>query len=84
MFINKTEDGRNNICGIAIAHYRKKLGISQRVLADKLQISGLDIDKNAIQRIESGLRFVTDIELIKLSEVLQVSFQDLLNNDNQE
>ena len=60
------------------------MGISQRVLADKLQISGLDIDKNAIQRIESGLRFVTDIELIKLSEVLQVSFQDLLNNDNQE
>ena len=25
--------------------------------------AGLDIDKNAVQRIESGKRFVTDIEL---------------------
>lgn len=55
------------------------MGISQRELADKLQINGLDIDKNAIQRIESGQRFVTDIEIIKLSNVLNVSFQELLN-----
>ena len=37
------------------------MGISQRELADKLQIAGLDLDKNAIQRIECGKRFVTDI-----------------------
>ncbi|MCR5543550.1 MAG: helix-turn-helix transcriptional regulator [Eubacterium sp.] len=79
MFINKTKDGRNNICGIFVAYYRKQMGISQRELADKLQINGLDIDKNAIQRIESGQRFVTDIEIIKLSNVLNVSFQELLN-----
>lgn len=30
---------------------------------DQLQLLGLDLDKNAIQRIESGQRFVTDIEL---------------------
>ncbi|MBP3233231.1 MAG: helix-turn-helix transcriptional regulator [Eubacterium sp.] len=83
MFINKTADGRNNICGKAIAHYRKQLGISQRILADRLQIIGLDIDKNAIQRIESGQRFVTDIELIKLSEALDVSVLDLLTQNPQ-
>lgn len=28
-----------------------------------LQMAGLDLDKNAVQRIESGKRTVTDIEL---------------------
>ena len=36
MFINKTADGRNNICGKQIAHYRKASGKSQRELADAL------------------------------------------------
>ena len=78
MFINKTPDGRNNICGKNISAFRKELHISQRELADRLQIAGLDIDKNAIQRIECGKRFVTDIELIFLAKVLQRSFEELL------
>ncbi len=78
MFINKTDDGRNNFCGKKISKYRKELGISQRELADRLQLVGLDVDKNAIQRIEAGKRFVTDIELIALSKVLKRSFNELL------
>lgn len=79
MFINKVSDGRNNICGIAVAKIRKEMGISQRELANILQIDGLDIDKNAIQRIEAGKRFVTDIEITHFSKVLNVSFDALLN-----
>ena len=79
MFINKTKEGLNNICGKTISKKRKELKISQRELADKLQLAGLDIDKNAIQRIESGKRFVTDIEIIYFSKVLKLSFEDLLN-----
>jgi len=78
VFINKTEDGRNNLCGIQIAKYRKEMKISQRQLADKLQESGLDVDKNAIQRMESGDRFITDIELVHLSRVLNKSFAELI------
>lgn len=78
MFINKSKDGKNNICGINIAKYRKALNISQRELADRLQLYGLDVDKNAIQRIECGKRFVTDIELVSLSNVLKKDFKDLL------
>lgn len=81
MFINKTSDGRNNICGAQIAAYRKKLGKSQRELADALQLLGLDVDKNAIQRIEAGKRFVTDIELVYLSKALNVSYEDLLTDE---
>lgn len=45
-----------------------------------LQRAGLDIDKNVVQRIESGKRFVTDIELKVIAEVLGVSYQSLLDD----
>lgn len=78
MFINKTIDGLNNICGKKISILRKEMKISQRALADKLQLSGLDVDKNAIQRIECGKRFVTDIELVAMAKVFNISIDDLL------
>lgn len=78
MFINKTPDGKNNICGPRVCKFRKMLKISQRKLADKMQIEGIDIDKNAIQRIEAGKRFVTDIELIVLAKALNVDLYELL------
>lgn len=81
MFINKTDDNRNNICGKNIAVLRKTIGISQRELADRLQLNGLDIDKNAIQRIESGQRFVTDIEIVHLSKVLNTDINALLKTE---
>ena len=79
MFINKSIDGKNNICGTKIAKYRKAQGKSHREFADELQLIGLDVDKNAIQRIEAGKRFVTDIELVYLAKVLKVSVEDLLS-----
>jgi hypothetical protein len=48
------------------------------VLSEKLQLLGIDVDKNAIQRIESGQRFVTDIELLGFKLVFNVSFDVLL------
>ncbi len=78
MFINKTKSGKNNICGGLIADLRKSIKISQRELAVMMQIEGLDIDKNAVQRIEAGKRFVTDIELIAFSKVLKFDLNDLL------
>ncbi|MBR2500125.1 MAG: helix-turn-helix transcriptional regulator [Clostridia bacterium] len=78
MFINKSKNGLNNICGNKVALLRRELNISQRILADKLQLIGLDIDKNAIQRIECGKRFVTDIELVALSKVFNVALDELL------
>lgn len=82
MFINKAKNGNNNICGCRVARYRTEMKISQRELADRLQLVGLDMDKNAIQRIEAGKRFVTDIEIIGLSQVLGKSVTDLLVESN--
>ena len=79
MFINKNNDGTNNICGKMVAKSRKNLKMSQRQLADALQLLGLDIDKNAIQRIEAGKRFVTDIEIAYLCRALNITVNQLLD-----
>lgn len=81
MFINKAKDGKNNICGRNIAMFRKEMNISQRELAERLQVAGLDIDKNAIQRIESGKRFVTDIELTVISGIFDKTYDELLDKN---
>lgn len=81
MFTNRTETGSNNIVGVTVREYRKQLRISQRELADRLQIIGLDIDKNAVQRIESGQRFITDIELIYLAQVFNITVEELYDGN---
>ena len=55
MYKNKATNGRNNISGLAIAKLRKNMvpKTSQRALDDKMQLEGIALDKNAIQRIES-------------------------------
>lgn len=79
MFINKASSGKNNLCGEKVALLRKEKNLSQRALSEKLQLFGLNVDKNAVQRIEAGLRFVTDIELVALKNVLEVSYEELLS-----
>ena len=79
MFINKTPSGQNNICGRNIARLRKSKKWSQNRLASMLQICGLNVDKNAVQRIEAGKRFVTDLELVFLADALGVSVEELLD-----
>ena len=78
MFKNKNA-GRNNLCGEKVRELRlaSPERMSQRALADRLQLLGIDVDKNAIQRIESGKRFVTDIELKALATVFSVSLDEL-------
>ena len=79
MYKNRLED-RNNCCGEKIAALRKAYQpkLSQRALADQLQLMGLDLDKNAVQRIEAGKRFVTDIELMSFARFFRVTADELL------
>lgn len=83
MFKCRSADGRYNICGPNIKQQRLALPekTSQRALAYLLQLHGLDIEKNAVQRIEAGKRFVTDIELKKIARVLGVTVDKLLSTE---
>jgi transcriptional regulator with XRE-family HTH domain len=78
MFKNKHANGNLNICGQQLKILRKNKKLSQRALADGLQLMGLDIGKNAIQQIESGERFVTDIELRFFAAYFDISTDDLV------
>lgn len=78
MFKNKNADGSLNLCGVKIREKRKQLKLSQRALADRMQLLGIDLSKNAIQQIESGERFVTDIELKAFAAFFNVDAGSLL------
>ena len=82
MYKNKEKTGRNNCCGYKIAALRKKHNpfLSQRALANELQDVEIDLDKNAIQRIESGKRFVTDIELRAFAEYFKTTMENLMDD----
>lgn len=79
MFSNRTPEGRNNIVGVKVAAIRKSMHISQRQLADNLKALGLEVDKNAVQRMESGQRFVIDTELEFLAKALNTTILNLLD-----
>ncbi len=79
MFKLKAENGSNNITGQNLIVIRHKRNISQRKLAKLLQLEGYDVDHHFIRRIENGERFVTDIELVVLSKVLNVDITDLID-----
>ena len=71
--------GEKNLIGANLVKLRKERHYSQRLLAYQLQLKGYDMDKNVITRIETSKRYVTDIELKALSEVLNVSYADLID-----
>lgn len=83
MFKNKAPDGKLNISGKKISQLRTALPgkVSQKKLADRLQLEGLIIDKNAIQQIESGERFVIDTELKAFAKVFGVTSDELLTSE---
>ena len=71
-------NGSKNICGERVKKTRKKLGLSQEMLAAKLQVEGINIERDSVSRIEIGTRFVADYELLVLCKILNVSPEYLL------
>lgn len=66
-------NGSKNICGARVKEARKKEGLSQEMLAARLQTEGVNIERDSVSRIEIGTRFVADYELAVLCRVLDVS-----------
>ena len=54
---------------------RARLNITQADLAARLQVAGVIMERDSVSRIEIGTRFVTDYELVVLSNVLGVSLE---------
>lgn len=71
--------GEKNLISQRLIALRKEHGLSQRDLAQKLQLAGYDMDRNVITRIETNQRYVTDIELKALAEALETTYSYLID-----
>jgi transcriptional regulator with XRE-family HTH domain len=67
-----------NAAGPRAMSLRNKLGLSQAPFAAKCQLSGWDVSRDIVARIELQVRCVTDIELMTLAGVLRVPADALL------
>lgn len=75
----RTESGGKNLISKRLAKLRQDRHMSQRDLANKLQLAGYDIDKNVITRIETDKRYVSDLEIKAFADIFQVSYDYLID-----
>ena len=72
MKINKYNNVRN-ISGNVLRELRLKKNMSQKQLAEKLQLEGIDLTSKEISKIENNGRLVQDFELFGFAKILGVS-----------
>ena len=74
-------DGKSkNIIGEQIKHLRKKHNLTQKQLAEKLQLEGHEFSDLTILRIEQGKRFVPDYEVIILADFFGINTRKITKN----
>ena len=72
-----------NIVGKNIRAIRRKRRMTQQALSNRLELLGVYVCRGSVSRIEYGIRTVTDIELLAISKVLEVSINELfLGNEH--
>ncbi len=69
--------------GNNIRTLREKAGITQELLATRLQLEGLDITRSAIAKIEVGQCHLYPDEILLIKKILNVSFDEILNYEEQ-
>lgn len=72
---------KQNMVGPRIKQLRLEKGMTQKTLAERLEILAVYVCRGTISRIEEQKRTITDIELIGIAEVLQVDISELFKKD---
>lgn len=73
-------DGKSkNIIGDKVKRMRIEQGLTQKGLAEMLQLEGYEFSDLTILRIENGTRFVPDYEVKALAHVFHVNYEYLLD-----
>ena len=67
--------------GNNIRKLREKSGLTQDILAAKMQIEGCDITRSAIAKIEVGQRHLYPDEVILIKNILKVEYSDIFKID---
>ena len=71
-------DNKKNIIGNKVKVLRKNRRLTQKQLAEKLQLAGYDFSELTILRIEKGDRFVSDYEVLALANFFGITTDELL------
>ena len=65
--------------GQNIRRLRESRGMTQELLAAKLQLAGCDITRSAVAKIEVGQRHLYPDEVILIKDILRVRFEDIFD-----
>lgn len=79
-----TPEGGKNLISQRLKELREENNMSQSGLARRLQLQGYDMDKNAITRIETNKRYVTDMELKAFVEIFGVGYGYLIDGKKEQ
>ena len=72
-------DGKSkNIIGNKVKELRKERKITQKRMAELLQLEGHEFSDLTILRIEQGSRFVPDYEIVILADFFGITTDELL------
>jgi len=82
MRLRKQELGDRNLIGKKVEEIRRQKGMKQKELLVQLQVRGVDMNASGLSKIEGQLRFVTDVELVALSDILDVPVDYLLGREH--
>lgn len=74
--------GAKNLIGARVEFARKNLGMKQKELLAQLQVRGVDLNASGLSKLEGQLRYATDVELLALSDILNVSVMWLLTGED--
>ena len=64
--------------GPTLRSLREAEGLTQAEFAARLQLAGWDISRETLAKVESQVRCVTDRELVRFAEALEVEPSELL------
>jgi transcriptional regulator with XRE-family HTH domain len=67
-----------NIVGPVIRELREKNGLTQPQLVAKLNLTGWDVSRETLAKIEAQIRWVADFEVLKLAAGLHIDPLELL------
>ena len=81
MRLRKQNLGDRNLIGARVESSRKKKGMKQKELLAQLQVNGVDMNASGLSKLEGQIRYVTDIELVALADILETSVDSLLGRE---
>lgn len=76
--------GTKNLIGARVENARRSQGMKQKELLAQLQVRGVDLNASGLSKLEGQIRYVTDTELLALSQILGVSVMWLLTGEEKQ